>query len=178
MTPNSENSDQEFIRKLKQSDKVGDAGEILTVLAGVAGGAAAAGTLATAAGVTAVPFLTSAFGYFGIIFLTATPVGWIAGLGIAGGFIMLAIGKLIRSAGKQDQIRQDIIARLNKKLKARPAGSLVVFDPRLLKDAIDALLRQGMIEPDQAERIVGLVVAGKLDIHTAMIRLKAINSAV
>jgi hypothetical protein len=85
---------------------------------------------------------------------------------------------LIRSAGKQDQIRQDIIARLNKKLKARPAGSLVAFDPHLLKDAIDALLRQGMIESDQAERIVGLVVAGKLDIHTAMIRLKAINSAV
>ena len=178
MTPNSKNSDQECIRKLEQSDKVGDAGEILTVLAGVAGGTAAAGTLATAAGVTAVPFFTSAFSHFGIVFLTATPVGWIAGLGMAVGLGMFAIGKLIRSAGKQDQIRQDIVARLNKKLKVRPAGSLVVFDPRLLHDAIDPLLRQGMIEPVQAKRIVDLVVAGRLDINTAMDRLKAINSAV
>jgi hypothetical protein len=90
---------------------------------------------------------------------------------------MLAIGKLIRSGGKQDQIRQEIIARLNKKQKARPNNGAIVFDARLLK-TLDALLKQEIIEPDQAERIVSLVVAGKLDVHTAMNRLKAINSAV
>lgn len=173
MPPVSTSSTDEDIGKLDSRDSVGVAGEILAALGGVAGGTAAAGTLAAAAGVTTIPVLTSAAGWFGIAVFSATPVGWIAGVGLAGGLIAYGVGKIIRSGGMQDQIRKDLIGRLRKKTAARHVDAAAILDPKALSSAIDAALKQAVINQAVADEIVFLVAKGKLDPDLAIKRVEA-----
>ena len=173
MSPVPTSSTDEDIAKLDSRDRVGVAGEILAALVGVAGGTATAGTLAAAAGVTTIPVLTSAAGWFGIAVFSATPVGWIAGAGLAGGLVVFGVGKIIRSGGTQDQIRKDLIGRLRRKTAARDVYAPAILDPKALSSAVDAALVQGVIEQAMADRIVSLVAKGKLDPDLAIKRVEA-----
>lgn len=177
MSPVPASSTDEDIGKLDSRDRVGVAGEILAALGGVAGGTATAGTLAAAVGVTTIPVLTSAAGWFGIAVFSATPVGWIAGAGLAGGLIAYGVGKIIRSGGTQDQIRNDIIGRLRQKAAASHVDAPAILDPKALSSAIDAALEQGLIEQAMADRIVSLVAKGKLDPDLAVKRLDAVMTS-
>lgn len=174
MSPVSTSSEPEDIGKLEQRDIVGVTGEILGVLGGVATGTAAAGTLATAAGVTTIPVLTSAAGWFGIAVFSATPVGWLAGVGLAGGLIAYGVGKMIHSGGMHDQIREDLMARLREKITARHLDDSAVLDPKVLSSTIDAAVKQGTIDKEMAARIVTAVTNGTLDPQLAIKRVKAI----
>jgi len=192
MSQSSGEGVKDAINRLKEKDKVGNAGEFLAVLAGIAGGAGSAGPLAAATGMTTVPFLTSLFGHFGIVFLSATPVGWVISSSIVGGFAIYAVGKMIRSGGKQDQVRQDIVDRLNKKLHERKKSNIpnhsdgqhansgsTVFNAYILhrlEAALEDALKRELIEQEQAKRIAKAVITGKLDASIALDRLKAISS--
>lgn len=170
-------STDQDIGKLDSRDRVGVAGEVLGALGGVAGGTAAAGTLAAAAGVTTIPVLTSTAGWFGITVFSATPVGWIVGAGLAAGFIAVGVARLIFSGGKQDQIRKDLIGRLRQKTAGRQVFAAAVLDSKGLSSVIsvvDAALEQGLIDQGMAYRIVSLVAKGKLDPDLAIERLRAV----
>lgn len=166
--------------KLDSSDRVGDGSEALLALLGIAGGAASAGSLAAAVGVTTIPVLTSAAGWLGITVVSATPVGWVLGASLAGGFVVYGIGKAIRSGGRSDQIRRDIARRLKEKLTKRHVDKTCVLDIDQLravsKEAQEALDR-GLIEQSQAERLALLVAGGRLGVDIALNRLRAINTA-
>jgi len=163
----------DHISKLEGRDKVGVTGEVLSTLAGVAAGTAAAGTFATAAGVTTIPVVTTAASWIGLTVLSATPIGWVAGVGIAGGCIAYGLGKLILSGGKQDQIRSDLVARLKKLHESKSHASPTVFDPRRLEVAIEKAIDAGL-DATTAERLITLVAAGKLDSELAIKRLETI----
>jgi hypothetical protein len=171
------NSADEDIRKLDSRDKVGVAGEILAALGGVAGGTAAAGTLAAAVGVTTIPVLTTAASWFGIAVFSATPVGWIAGVGLAGGLIAFGVGKIIRSGGMQDQIRKDLMERLRERIIARHVDAPAVLDPKALSSIINDAVKQGSIDQVMADRIVSVVTNGKLDPALAIQRVEAIMAS-
>lgn len=173
MTQVPSSSTGEDLGKLDSRDRVGVAGEILGALGGVAGGTAAAGTLAAAAGVTTIPVLTSTASWFGIVVVSATPVGWIVGVGLAGGFIAYGVGKFILSGGKQDQIRKDLIRRLRQKTAGRQLDAAAILDPKAMSSVIDEALEQGVIDQVMADRIVSLVAKGKLDPDLAIKRVKA-----
>jgi hypothetical protein len=161
------------ISKLEGRDKVGVTGEVLSTLAGVATGTAAAGTLAAAAGVTTIPVVTTAASWIGLTVLSATPIGWVAGVGIAAGGIAYGLGKLILSGGKQDQIRSDLIARLKKIHESNSHAVPTAFDPQRLEVAIKRAIDAGL-DPATAERLITLVAAGKLDSELAIKRLEAV----
>lgn len=177
MSQDRTNSADEDIRKLDSRDKVGVAGEILAALGGVAGGTAAAGTLAAAAGVTTIPVLTTAASWFGIAVFSATPVGWIAGVGLAGGLIAYGVGRIIHSGGMQDQIRKDLMERLREKIIARHVDGPVVLDPKALSFIINDAVKQGSIDQVMADRIVSVVTNGKLDPALAIQRVEAIMAS-
>ncbi len=170
-------STEEDISKLDSRDKVGVAGEILATLGGVAGGTAAAGTLAAAAGVTTIPALTTAAGWFGIAVFSATPVGWIAGVGLAGGLIAYGVVKIVRSGGMQDQIRKDLMERLRERIVARHVDDPAVLDPKALSSIINDAVKQGSIDQVMADRIVSVVTNGKLDPALAIQRVEAIMAS-
>ena len=133
--------------------------EALLALLGIAGGAASAGGLAAAAGVTTIPVLTSAAGWLGITVVSATPVGWVLGASLAGGFVVYGIGKAIRSGGRSDQIRRDIARRLKEKLTKRHVDKTCVLEIDQLravsKEAQEALDR-GLIEQSQEKPLAYL----------------------
>jgi hypothetical protein len=171
------NSKEKAIESLKSPDRVGNAGEALSILIGVTGGAASASALATVAGVTTIPVLTSTAAWFGLTVLTATPVGWVVGVGIAGGVAMYGAGKLIRSGGKNDQIRKEILKRIETKLEKRRVDKAYVIDRPPIRDVLKKALDSKLIEQSQAERLALLVAQGKLSEDIAITRLTAILDA-
>ena len=77
------------------SDRVRILGDIGITSLGIGLGAAAAGTVATIAGVTAVPMITTAASWLGMTAVAATPVGWIFGAALAGGALAFGVSRLI-----------------------------------------------------------------------------------
>lgn len=166
---------KEAIHKLKRPDKVGVAGMGLGTAAGVGGGTAAAGVLASAAGATTVLGSTTLASTFTFL-AAATPIGWIVGCGIAGGAIGLGIAKMIKSGGAQDQIREDIIKRFQAKLDTLQRSEGKQYNLENLKTALSAAMKNNSISDDQAERLIKLVSDGKLQTKVALDRLNAINN--
>ena len=73
----------------------------------------------------------------------------------------------------QDQIRKDLIGRLRKKTAARHVDAAAILDPKALSSAIDAALKQAVINQAVADEIVFLVAKGKLDPDLAIKRVEA-----
>ena len=166
------------IDKLRKPDKIGMTGVVLGTGAGVAGGSVAASTLASAVGATTLLGSTSLAGVLGGVFVTATPVGWVVGCGIAGGLAGYGIARMIKSGAKQDQIRAELIKVLQAKLdkmqdqKERSQTSFCA-----LKSTLSEALTRELIGAEQAKRLVRLVEENRLDINVAVERLRAITEA-
>lgn len=168
---------EKAIRKLKRPDKFGVVGRFLGTGSGAAGGAAAASALASAAGVTTLLGSTTLANVLGGVLVTTTPVGWVVGCGIAGGLAGYGIAKLIKSGGKQDHIRQEIIKGLQKKLDALQSNEAKQCNRGDLKTALSDALKNNLISDEQAERLVKLVAGRKLNDRVVLERLLAINGA-
>ena len=164
------------IEKLKRKDKVGVLGEVLSTTGGVAGGAAAAGTLASAAGASTLLGSTSLASALGGIFVTATPVGWVVGAAAIAGATGYGIAKLVRSGSKQDQIREELIkrleARITKLTRANNDIHLVEF-----KQLLTISLENNLLTESKAESMVSLIEIGSMKTETAILRLKSIISS-
>ena len=175
--PKSESNTNQLsqaIEKLKGKDKVGVIGEVLTGVTGGAGGVAAAGTLASAAGASTLLGSTSLAGALGGVFVTATPVGWVVGAAVAAGAAAYGISKLVRSGSKHDQIRAQLVKRLETRLatmnKHEAIESTLIALNQLLPNAIE----RGLISEQQAERMVALIENGSLKAEIALQRIKSL----
>ena len=76
-------------------DKVRILGDVGVTVIGAGLGAAAAGTVASAVGVTSIPVLTTIGSWIGIPLVAATPIGWIIGVAAAGGVATYGISRLV-----------------------------------------------------------------------------------
>lgn len=91
------------------NDRVRILGDFGITGVGIGLGAAAAGTLAAMAGATAIPALTTAASWIGITAVAATPVGWVVGVGIAGGAVAFGMSRLIRGGGIAEGRKKELL---------------------------------------------------------------------
>jgi hypothetical protein len=166
------------IEKLKGKDKVGVLGEVLTGVTGSAAGAAAAGTLASAAGASTLLGSTSLAGALGGVFVTATPVGWVVGAAAVAGAAGYGISKLVRSGSKHDQIREQLIKRLEARITKINIDTDTVEENQAplieLGELLSIALDKNLITDARAESMVKLMENGSLNPDIAIQRLKSL----
>ncbi len=160
------------IEKLQGKDKVGVLGETLAAAGGGAAGVAAASTLASAAGVSTLLGSTSLAGALGGVFVTATPVGWVIGAAVAAGAAGYGIAKLVRSGSKQDQVREELIKRLESRLAVLKKAESIDSSLEELHLLLPVAIERELISDVQAERMVGLIESGALKVEIALQRIK------
>ena len=161
------------IGKLKGKDKVGVAGEALAAVGGAAGGIAAASTLASVAGASTLLGSSSLAGVLGGTLVAATPVGWVIGSAIVAGAAGYGISKLVRSGSHQDQIRAQLIKKMEGRLAALRQDHPKESSLEDLHQLLSIVIEKGLISEVQAERMVGLVEKGSLKAEVALQRLKS-----
>jgi hypothetical protein len=164
------------IKKLRRRDRVGDAGQILTTAGGATAGATAAGAVASAAGASTLLGSTTLASALGGVFVTSTPMGWVVGCAVAGAAAAYGVSRLVRSGGRHDRIREELIERLSKRLAQIKAYDTQPSAMDDLRKGMSHAIRLGHISEEQATRMVDLVEQGKLDIQLALVRINAFLS--
>jgi hypothetical protein len=164
------------ISKLSKSDRVGKASELLSVVGGAAAGASAAGAVASAAGATTLLGSTTLAGALGGVFVATTPVGWIAGCALAGSAAVYGVSRMLRSGGKNDQLRTEIVGRLSARLKALRHLEGAEAPTATLREHVEHALVDNTLSSEQAHRIIALVESGKMDPGVAIERMKQMKA--
>ena len=177
-----EGSEEEKIKKaiskLQKKDKVGLAGDGMAVVGGAAAGAAASGTIAAAAGVSTIWGSTTLGSLLSGTFVAATPVGWIVGSAAAAAAAGYGITKLVRSGSKQDQIRNDIVERLNKRLSSMEGENINSEHLEELISILPVAIEHQLVSESQADRMIQLINDGKLDPELALNRIKSMKVSI
>ena len=168
------NQISQAIEKLKGKDKVGVAGEALAAVGGAAGGVAAASTLASAAGASTLLGSTSLAGALGGFFVTATPVGWVVGAAAVAGAAGYGISKLVRSGSKQDQIREQLIKKMELRLSALKKDERNKLNLTELSQLLAVAIEKDLITELKAKSMISLIENGSLNPDIAIQRLKAL----
>ena len=165
------------IEKLRSKDKIGLAGEHLAAIGGGAAGIAAAGTVAGTFGATTLLGSSTLAGVFGGVFLTATPVGWVIGSAALAAAAGYGIAKMIRSGSEQDQVRKEVVQRLNKRLSSSRWEKLTPDSKAELKRLLALTVAAEAISGESASRMVALIESGALNPDLALARIKSIALA-
>ena len=165
------------IEKLKGKDIVGLSGEALAVTGGGLAGLAAAGTLASAAGATTILGSSSLAGVLGGTFVATTPVGWVVGAAVVAGVAGYGIAKMVRSGSKEDQVREQLIKRLEARLALLKKEEQLDSSLNELNQLLAIVIEKGLISEAQAERMVGLIESGALNIEIGIQRIKSLISS-
>ena len=171
------NDIEDAIKKLEGGDRVGHAGQaILTTAAGVSG-VAASGTIASVAGASTLLGSTTLASSLGGVFVATTPVGWVVGAAIASAATAYGVSKLVRSGGRHDRLRQEISERLSKRLAKIRSTDTQRSTMDQLQECIAKAIQNNHLSNEQAERMLGLVKKGKLDVHIAVMRVRHLMEA-
>jgi hypothetical protein len=165
----------DVIAKLKGKDKVGVAGEALAAVGGGAAGVAAASTLASAAGATTILGSSSLASVLGGALVATTPVGWVIGAAVVAGAAGYGITKLVRSGSKQDQVREQLVKRLETRLATMNKQEAIESPLIALNQLLPTVIEKGLISEQQAERMVCLIESGSLKAEIALQRIKSLN---
>jgi len=170
-SPNKELSDA--INKLKKKDKIGIAGEGLSAVGGAAAGVVASGGIASVAGVSTLFGSTTLASTLGGVFVTATPVGWVIGSAAVAGIAGYSIAKMVRSGSEQDQVRKEIVGRLNQRLDLMQSKQGAKSSLDDLNQLLPIAIMNGLIDESQAEKMLNLIDKGVLNVSMAVQRIEA-----
>lgn len=176
LTPQVAEDVEQAIEKLRGNDRVGSAGQIIATAGGAAAGASAAATVAAAAGASTLLGSTTLAGVLGGLFVTTTPVGWIVGSAVVGAVAAFGVAKLVRSGGRNDRVRKELVERLSQRLRNLRSGKAQLPDLAELRRCMADAIAAGQVSAQQATRLVDLVEAGKLDAKIALARISAFQS--
>lgn len=152
-------------------DKVRILGDTGITLVGVGLGAAAAGTLASAAGVTSIWGLTTAASWIGISVVSATPVGWVIGSAAVAGAAAYGVSRAIHGGGlaegrKLELLQQYREAANNMEAKERAKG-ITETDKTEFIISTRELIDKDVISPEEAFELIEHVEQGRIPIAQA-----------
>jgi len=166
IAPDAASRTQHAIDQLGRADKVGVAGGMLGTVGGAAAGAAAAGAVAGAAGATTLLGSTGLASLLGGLVVTTTPVGWVLGVAAAGGMAAYGVAKLVRSGGRNDEIRRQTAGALRERLQRKPTPA--PGGESQLREFLGRAVAGGQLSDADAQRTMKLVGSGSLSIHAAI----------
>lgn len=147
---------------------LGDAG--ITVV-GLGLGAAAAGTVATIAGATAIPVVTTAASWLGVTAIAATPVGWVIGAALAGGALAYGVSRLVRSGGMSEGRKRELLhvyqERLREVQRQEQAQQVTAPDRNQFIKSLREVIEKDVISPKQAFQLIDAVEHGAMPLSQA-----------
>jgi hypothetical protein len=146
-------------------------GDISITLIGGGLGAASAGTAAAFAGATAITGLTTGASWLGITLVAATPVGWIAGVAVAGAGLAYGISRLIsggsHNEGKLNEIKRNLKKQLKDIENKEISDTISNKDLNAFHIFLKEPLENDLISEKQAHRLISGVESGKIKISLA-----------
>lgn len=147
---------------------LGDAG-ITSV--GIGLGAAAAGTVATIAGATTIPVVTTAASWLGVTAVAATPVGWVVGAALAGGALAYGVSRLIRGGGLSEGRKRELLQVYREQLREvqrrEQAQEVTVPDRNRFIMSLREMVEKDAISPKQAFQLIDAVERGAMPLSEA-----------
>lgn len=169
-------SKKKLLKALRQLEKNPDSkerlfGDIGITALGGALGAAAGGTAAAAAGVTGIWGITTAASWLGLSVVSATPVGWIAGIAIAGAAAGYGVSRLIRGGayteGKLAELKRELKDRI-KTIDAKEKTSTVSeSDLTEFSIFLKEPLEKNLLDSERSYKLMWAVEQGRMEISTA-----------
>ena len=166
----------------KPDDKGRILGDIGITIVGAGLGAAVAGTLATAAGVTSIFGVTSIAGWLGLTVVSATPIGWIVGVTDAAGTAAYTISRYIRNGGMSEVTKADLVIRYREEARViaakEAAGTIEDGDRTRFIVALRDLIATDVIPPDVAFRFIEQVEAGSVPLSQALLMIHRLLSEI
>lgn len=164
------------LKSLEGKDRLGTAGEVAGVAGGTAAGVAAAGAVAGALGGTTLLGSSTLASVLGGVLVTTTPVGWVVGCAALGGAAAYAVSKVIRSGGRQDEIRRRLakaIVRRRVPTDTPDAAQITEAFHKELKEA----RKVGALAASDATRMRRVVSQGHLPVEVALRQLRLVTQA-
>jgi hypothetical protein len=159
-------------------DRVRILGDLGISAVGVGLGAAAAGTMATIAGVSSIPVVTTAASWLGVSAVAATPIGWILGIAAAGGALAYGISRLIRDGGMSEGRKRELLQvyqeRLRENLFREGAEQVTCKDRNQFISSLRELIEKEAIAPKKAFQLIEAVERGTIPISEAYSLITAI----
>lgn len=147
---------------------LGDAG--ITVV-GVGLGAAAAGTVASLAGATAIPVITTAASWIGVTAVATTPVGWVVGAAVAGGALAYGVSRLVRRGGMSEGRKRELLQvyqeQLQEMRRREQAQQISASDRDHFINSLRDLIESDAVTPKQAHQLIGAVERGAMPLSQA-----------
>lgn len=153
------------------SDRVRILGDVGVTSVGIGLGAAAAGTVATIAGATAIPVVTAAASWLGITAVAATPVGWLVGVALAGGALAYGASRLIRdgslSEGRRRELLQVYKERLQEVKFREQAQEIAAPDRNRFITSLREMIEKDAITAKNAFQLIDAVERGAMPLSRA-----------
>ena len=153
------------------SDRVRILGDVGITSVGIGLGAAAAGTVATIAGATAIPVVTTAASWLGVTAVAATPVGWVVGAALAGGALAYGVSRLIRdgslSEGRKRELLQVYRERLQEMQRREQVQEITALDRNRFITSLREDIDKDAISPQRAFQLIDAVERGAMPLSQA-----------
>ena len=152
-------------------DKVRILGDAGVTLVGIGLGAAAAGTLATAAGATSIFGVTTVAGWLGVSAVAATPVGWVIGAAALGGAAAYGISRMIHGGGLSEGRKKELLQQYREDARAveerELAGNITDGDKTRFIISMKELISKDAIPPEMAKVLIEHVENGRIPLTQA-----------
>lgn len=153
------------------SDRVRILGDAGITSVGVGLGAAAAGTVATIAGVTAIPVVTTTASWLGVTAVAATPVGWVVGAALAGGALAYGVSRLIRDGGLSEGRKRELLQvyreRLQEMRQREQVKEVTGPDRNRFICSLREVIEKDAISPQKAFQLIDAVERGAIPLSQA-----------
>jgi hypothetical protein len=158
------------------NDKIRILGDSGVTLVGVGLGAAAAGTLASTAGVTSIFGFTTAASWLGVTAVAATPVGWVIGGAAVAGMAAYGVSRIIHNGGLAEGRKFELLQKYREatnSIEAKErAGSIKDTDKTEFIVSTRELIDKDVISPEEAFELIEHVEQGRIPIAYAYLMIQ------
>ena len=152
-------------------DRVRILGEVGISTLGIGLGAAAAGTVASIAGATSIPVLTSAASGVGVTAVAATPLGWALGAAAVGGVLAYGVSRWVRGGAMSEGRKRELLLVYQERLAEMEAkeriGAVTLLDKSGFISSLREVIEKDVISADKAFRLIEAVEGGRIALPEA-----------